>query len=409
MCQRCRKRLASSPAADQLCCRSGFKDYEEAFFPGFLHSHFEKRKIEGLVTEHAKCWTDRTLKVGVTTGADFKPLKLDVNVFVPATNELLETHQLTTEVEERASSLLRRYSAPVGLMCVSPSELKRACRQHIEEMIEVEEYPAQTTAGDLSPIPVIILEVMRQYCAAKGEVSSSHQDVMNPLTRLKVQLIRSANMLHAIHYFMSHSLTFTEESASKVYQNVQPFGAPQEAYLSSRLLSRQVKYAMHKLHREITVEVLEGLEKSMRSRTRDSWGPSFCAILVLCLCIEGLQIAADTFIVYDWEKCEEEGIESQYRRSQSAEACQALEDYPFQQCTRLFHDIYRSHKEGNGGERKEGFNPLRALHEEGVTKGLDQATDRMARSINSIIYQCEHYSPPSSFVTSQLTTSKVRN
>ena len=218
--------------------------------------------------------------------------------------------------------------------------------------------------------------------------------MMRWLTLLKVHLVRSAKMLHAIHYFMSRILTFTEESANKVYQNVQPFGGPQEPYLSSRLLSRQVKYAMHKLHREITTEVLEGLEKSMRTRTRDSWGPSFCAILVLCLCIEGLQTAADTFIVCDWEKCEREGVESQYSRTQSAEACQALDDYPFQQCTRLFHDIYRSHKEGNGGERKEGFNPLRALRYEDATKGLDQATDQMVRSIYSIIYhQCKSRFP----------------
>jgi hypothetical protein len=189
---------------------------------------------------------------------------------------------------------------------------------------------------------------------------------------------------------MSRILTFTEESASSVYQNVPPRGGPLEPYLSSRLLSRQVKYAMHKLHREITMDVLEGLEKSMRSRTRDSWGPSFCAILMLCLCIDGLQIAADTFIVCDWEKCRREGVESQYIRNQSVEACQALDEYPFQQCTRLFHDIYRSHKEGNGGERKEGFNPLRCLREVDATIGLDQATDHMVRSILSIIHvQCK--------------------
>jgi hypothetical protein len=185
---------------------------------------------------------------------------------------------------------------------------------------------------------------------------------------------------------MSRILTFTKDSATSVYQNVQPCDGPLEPYLSSRLLGRQVKYAMHKLHREITMDVLEGLEKSMRSRTRDSWGPSFCAILMLCLCIDGLQIAADTFIVCDWEKCQREGVESQYIRNQSVEACQALDEYPFQQCARLFHDIYRSHKAGNGGERKEGFNPLRYLWEVDATNELDQATDHMVRSINWIIY-----------------------
>ena len=172
ICERCRKRFASSPSADQLCCRSGFKDYEEAFFPEFLHSHFEKKKIEGLINEHATGWTDKTIKVDVLTGADFKPMRLAVNVFIPRTAELLNLHQLTTEEEERASLLVCRYSAPVGLMCVSPSDLKKSCREHIETMIETKEYPSQATAGDLSPIPYLILEVIRQYCAAKEDVSS---------------------------------------------------------------------------------------------------------------------------------------------------------------------------------------------------------------------------------------------
>jgi hypothetical protein len=98
-------------------------------------------------------------------------MRLLVNVFIPRTTELLNIHQLTTEEEEQASILVRRYSAPVGLMCVSPSDLKKACREHVEAMIETEAYPSQATAGDLSPIPYLILEVIRQYCAVKEDVS----------------------------------------------------------------------------------------------------------------------------------------------------------------------------------------------------------------------------------------------
>jgi hypothetical protein len=119
---------------------------------------------------------------------------------------------------------------------------------------------------------------------------------------------------------MGSLVTFTSDSATNAYERVPQYGIPPEPYLSSRLLNRQLKFVMHRLHRDITRELLEGLEKSMRSCTKNAWGPSFCAILVLCLCIEGLQTAADTFVICDKIT---EGDKSDYRREQSQAACES--------------------------------------------------------------------------------------
>lgn len=123
----------------------------------------------------------------------------------------------------------------------------------------------------------------------------------------------------------------------------------------------------------------------MRSRTKDFWGPSFCAILLLCLCIEGLQTAADIFVVCDAEKSRRDGVASQYNRGESFMACQALDEFPFEKTKKLFHDIYRSHKESNGGAREGGFNPLRSF-QAGVDTGLDRGTLELVKSINWIIW-----------------------
>jgi hypothetical protein len=188
-------------------------------------------------------------------------------------------------------------------------------------------------------------------------------------------------MLHAIHYFMGSLVTFTSDSAAVVYAAVYEcsphFNVPPEPYLSSRLLNRQLKFVMHRLHRDITGEVLEGLEKSMRSRTKDASGHCFAAILVLCLCIEALQIAADRFVVCDKIK---EGDKSKYRRAQSRKACEEVEDCVYERCTKLFHGIFRSRKERKDGAREGGFNPLRLVRE-GVETGLDEPTERMVRSV----------------------------
>jgi hypothetical protein len=208
--------------------------------------------------------------------------------------------------------------------------------------------------------------------------------------------------MHAIHYFMSSLITFTDDSAAEVLQNVEHFEdleAPMPtAFLSSRLLNRQVKYVMNKLHRDLTANVLEGLERSMRSRTKDSWGTSFCTILILCLCMERLQAAADTLVVCDMQN---KGFGSRYRRDQSYEACQHLEEYPFYQCKRLFHEIYKSHREGNGAGREAGFNPLKAMGN-GVETGLDAATDMMLRRMHSMAWESCKF-PPKSCNRIQLT------
>lgn len=156
-----------------------------------------------------------------------------------------------------------------------------------------------------------------------------------------------------------------------------------QACLSSRLLNRQVKYVMHILQQEICKDVLEGLEKSFKSQAkRDSWGVSFCVLLVLCMCIEELQSAADTFVSCDMLK---EGKNSLYNRNQSAEACAALEEYPYQQCTRLFHDVYRSQRAGMGGPSRESvFNPFRDL-KDGNDSGLDKTTNELASKIYDMV------------------------
>ena len=122
-----------------------------------------------------------------------------------------------------------------------------------------------------------------------------------------------------------------------------------EPHISSRLLNRQIKYAMLQVQVEETMAVLDELEKSLKTKTIDTWASTFCTILILCLCMENLQTAADTFIIASIEK---DGERSKYRREQGLEACQALEQFPYENCVRFFHEVYRSHKEARA------FNPL---------------------------------------------------
>ena len=163
--------------------------------------------------------------------------------------------------------------------------------------------------------------------------------------------------------------------------------SPQFEYLSSRLLSRQIKYAMHKLHREITLNVLEELERCFRSRTKDSWGISFCTLLIVFLCIEGLQTFADVMVVCEIKERGEEL--SEYTRKESFKACEELDEYPFRQSAKLFHEIYRCYKEGRTDK---SFNPLR-MAGEGNGIGVDEITEGMVKSAYDLVdSHCKFYS-----------------
>jgi hypothetical protein len=61
----------------------------------------------------------------------------------------------------------------VGLMALSTAVLKKQCREHIESMIEDPEYELQTTSGDLTEIPYLVLTAVRKYYTAYG-VGSFH-------------------------------------------------------------------------------------------------------------------------------------------------------------------------------------------------------------------------------------------
>lgn len=95
-----------------------------------------------------------------------------------------------------------------------------------------------------------------------------------------------------------------------------------------------------------------------------------------------MQSAADIMVVTDMM---EKGHAASYTRDQSWVACQELDEYPFKQCKKLFHDIYKSHKDGNaGGRGDKAFNPLKTAAED-VKTGLDSTTAGMVRLIHGVV------------------------
>ena len=187
---------------------------------------------------------------------------------------------------------------------------------------------------------------------------------------------------------MGHRVTFTDRSAREIYETLVPEAIPQ-ACLSLRFLNRQITYVMHKLHREVALKVLEGLEQTLRARQKDCWGVSFCTILMICLFIEKTQIAAQSLVVWDISKGDT-ALFDWRDRSQILNACDLLDDYPFYRSTELFHEVYRSHKAGsNSSSDEKPFNPLQ-MADNNCETDLDISTETMVKAIHGVLQNaCE--------------------
>jgi hypothetical protein len=183
-------------------------------------------------------------------------------------------------------------------------------------------------------------------------------------------------MLHAMHYFMSRIITFTKASAEKVVGRLRrPQELPFAQALTSTLLNSQIRQAMQRLLREMTRFVLEGLEKAISlPKTKANWADTFCVVLVLCICLEAVQVASDSYAMAalrDDPKC---GLSR-------AAICQELDVEPFKRLTDLFHMAYKTRKAAANKKSKKGFNPIR----NGVTLNQgEEITPEMVDLVNEI-------------------------
>jgi hypothetical protein len=155
-----------------------------------------------------------------------------------------------------------------------------------------------------------------------------------------------------MQYFMSRFIEFTEDSAEKAVERLQrPHKLNFAQTLTSTLLNLQIKQAMQGLLSATTKEVLDGLESAMSGpRTKAHWADAFCTILILCMCIEAVQVASDSHaivaLIVD-SKC---GVSRQ-------DICRLLDEKPFKDLTEIFHMGFKTAKARP--KRSIGFNPIR--------------------------------------------------
>jgi hypothetical protein len=197
---------------------------------------------------------------------------------------------------------------------------------------------------------------------------------------IKSELLEKAVMLHAMHYFMSRIITITKASAERAVERLRrpqllPFEQAAQV-LTSTLLNLQIKQAMQNLLRDMTGQVLKGLEKEMLviPKAKDTWADNFCVVLILCMCIEAVQVASDSYAMAALRK-------DSSRPLSRIKICRALDDEPFRQLTDLFRTAYKTNRAKANQKSSLGFNPIR--HGLGM-KASEGITPQMRILVNEV-------------------------
>lgn len=188
------------------------------------------------------------------------------------------------------------------------------------------------------------------------------------------------------HYVLTRQLCLTSPSILSL-QNINP--VPQnEPWLTPRVLARQIKSLLDEQLVKDMQSVFDAFSKSLKPKSRREWAPCLAAFLVLCLFMEAVETAADTFAVSQSEvslrSSDDNGSNggnnggnngrpgsSTDPRAFALGICREVENLPFRQFAYQFHQVYQTHSRDASTK---AFNPL-CRTEDSKNNGNDENDD----------------------------------
>lgn len=166
-------------------------------------------------------------------------------------------------------------------------------------------------------------------------------------------MIKKALAIYGAHFVMTRHLCITRPSVL----SLQDSGlVPQEVpWVTPRVLNRQIKAAIDELLMKDMQHLFESFSKSLKPKSRREWAPCMASFLVLCLFMESVETAADTFVVALNEISIRNRTPPEYKRQDALNINAEVENMPFKQFAYQFHQIYQTHSRDTSTKP---FNPL---------------------------------------------------
>jgi hypothetical protein len=149
-------------------------------------------------------------------------------------------------------------------------------------------------------------------------------DLSERLTVIQNDLLAKAIMVNRLHYVLGQTITFTEDSASEAVGSLQnrATNLPTLSCLSARVLTKQIKGAMTDLLTDLTKDLLGLFNWELRHKRQETWLLCLLTHLILCTCVEIIQVQVDAFIVF---RTEHSSVDPETVRRCGTEICRRLE------------------------------------------------------------------------------------
>ncbi|KAI1330368.1 hypothetical protein F5Y16DRAFT_362935 [Xylariaceae sp. FL0255] len=354
-CKNCTKISAQVP---QIVCWQ-FSDFLPVLFPDFIRGHFKKEAMTRFITDNVAEFHDSNapepLAVELSSGSAFgATLTIPASFFTPNTNEILQHWHMGTGIYQL--DLHVRSAAPVG---VNPADsgqqeaLKRRAREYVQNLVDEPRYAEQVTDSLRNThLPRRILKIVQHYAQQSGST-----------------MVKRALGIYVTHYVLTRQLTLTSAAVASLQHHqsqIQPIAFlgqnNQFSFTTARILNRQVKAVLDEYLLKETQSLFTSFGSSLKPRSRAEWGPCLAAFLVLCLLMESIEAAADTFMVSEAEIALRtrrpstfgNGIADPNKvgggggfavggRRKALDVCREIDNLPFRQVAYRFHAVYQTH------------------------------------------------------------------
>ncbi|KAI1376745.1 hypothetical protein F4677DRAFT_72223 [Hypoxylon crocopeplum] len=364
-CQNCKKLSAQVP---QIMCWQ-FGDFLPVLFPDFIRSHFKKDQIAGFISEHVQDFrpngAELTCSVELFSGARFgSTLTVPASFFTAKSAEVLQHWHMNMEVNQM--DLQSRSTAPIGIdpdNSAQRDELRKRAREYIQNLTSEPLYAEQVTdAIRFTQVPRKVLSIVQRF----GQRSQS-------------SMVKRALSIYVTHYVLTRQLCLTNATIVGLRDTkLLPQNNP---LLTARVLNRQVKAVLDEMLLKEMQSLFDGFSKSLKPKLRREWAPCLAAFLVLCLFMETVETAADTFVVSQNEIAIRNRSKPEYRRDFALSLCREIDNMPFKQTAYQFHQVYQTHTRDTGAK---AFNPLADANLAQMTE-LDDAAAEMVGGLKELL------------------------
>ncbi|KAI1771308.1 hypothetical protein F4818DRAFT_445330 [Hypoxylon cercidicola] len=341
-CKNCKKLTSQVP---QIMCWQ-FGDFLPVLFPDFIRSHFKKDQMSSFISEHVENFkpngSELTCQVELYSGHRFgSTLSLPASFFTPKSAEILQHWHMNMDTSQM--DLQSRGAAPIGIdpeNATQREELKRRTREYVQNLTSEPLYAEQVTdAIRATQLPRKVLTILQRY-AQRAEPAQA-------------AIVKRALSIYVMHYVLTRQLCLTNATIVSLRDTM--LVSQNNPWLTARVLNRQVKAVLDELLLKEMQALFDGFSKSLKPKLRREWAPCLAAFLVLCLFMETVETAADTFVISQNEIAIRNRSRPEYRRDFALALCRDIDNMPFKQFAYQFHQIYQTHTRDTGAK---AFNPL---------------------------------------------------